>query len=150
MRLELSIPEFRSQRRHIPLGPIIFLSTISLAYAAVLMWALPWTSLEAAPSAEVDSVGEAGDSVVERKRAQRDPGPSYVVSTAELMDPHVRGHIAPETLQSASAIIGRGLTWVFGAMVLAAAAQLVVTVLLPSRKCDHSVKPSEALEAMAG
>ena len=48
MRLELSIPEFRSQRRHIPLGPIIFLSTISLAYAAVLMWALPWTSLEAA------------------------------------------------------------------------------------------------------
>jgi MFS family permease len=72
------------------------------------------------------------------------------VNPAELMDPHVRQQVPPDALQSASAIIGRGLTWVFAAMVLAAAAQLAITVLLPSRKCDHPVKPSEALEAMAG
>jgi MFS family permease len=72
------------------------------------------------------------------------------VNPAELMDPHTRGHVPPQVLEQASATIGHGLTWVFGAMLLAAVAQAAVTLLLPKGKCAHPVRRSEALEAMAG
>jgi MFS family permease len=55
------------------------------------------------------------------------------VNPAELMDPHTRGHVPADVLASAGKTIGYGLTWVFGAMLLAALAQGVVTLLLPSR-----------------
>jgi hypothetical protein len=72
------------------------------------------------------------------------------VNPAELMDPRTRSHIPPETLAYASDAIGRGLTWVFGAMLLAAVAQTAVSLLLPAGKCRHPVRASEAMESMAG
>jgi hypothetical protein len=72
------------------------------------------------------------------------------VNPAELMDPHARGHVPPEILREAGQVIGHGLTWVFGAMLLAALAQAAVTLLLPPGRCAHPVRRSEALEAMAG
>jgi MFS family permease len=72
------------------------------------------------------------------------------VNPAELMDPRTRAHVSPEVLRSASETIGHGLTWVFGAMLLAAVAQAAVTLLLPPGKCGHPVRRTEAMEAMAG
>jgi MFS family permease len=72
------------------------------------------------------------------------------INPAQLMDPHSRASLPADSLRVASGTIAHGLTWVFGAMVLAAAAQLVVTVLLPSRKAERAAHASEALEAMAG
>jgi hypothetical protein len=84
--------------------------------------------------------------IAPRMRQLREAG----INPAQLMDPHTRASLSSESLKIASGAIGHALTWVFGAMVLAAAAQLVVTVLLPSRKCEHPAHASEALEAMAG
>jgi MFS family permease len=72
------------------------------------------------------------------------------INPAELMDPRTRASLPAESLRSASDVIGHGLTWVFAAMLIGAAAQALVTFLLPNRKADHVVKRSEALEAMAG
>jgi MFS family permease len=72
------------------------------------------------------------------------------VNPAELMDPHTRAALPPESLRAASGAIAHGLTWVFGAMVLAAAVQLIVTLLLPRHKAEQPAHASEALEAMAG
>jgi EmrB/QacA subfamily drug resistance transporter len=71
------------------------------------------------------------------------------VNPAELMDPHTRGHVPPDVLAQAGQAIGHGLTWVFGAMLVAALAQAAVTLLLPPGRCTHPVRRSEALEAMA-
>jgi MFS family permease len=72
------------------------------------------------------------------------------INPAELMDPRTRASLPAESLRSASDVIGHGLTWVFAAMLIGAAAQALVTLLLPNRKADHAIKRSEALEAMAG
>jgi hypothetical protein len=72
------------------------------------------------------------------------------VNPAELMDPRSRAHVPPEVLRQASHTIGHGLTWVFGAMLIAALAQGAVTLLLPAAKCAHPVRRSEAMGAMAG
>jgi len=72
------------------------------------------------------------------------------VNPASLMDPHSREALSPQVLSDASRMIDHGLTWVFGAMLLAAVAQTVVTLLMPSRKPDHGVSRGEAMEAMAG
>ena len=66
------------------------------------------------------------------------------------MDPHGAANLSPEVLRQASETIGRGLTWVFGAMLLAAAAQTAVTLLLPPGNRSRPVRPAEAMEAMAG
>ena len=72
------------------------------------------------------------------------------VNPAELMDPHGASNLSPEVLRQASETIGRGLTWVFGAMLLAAAAQAAVTLLLPPGKRAQPDRPGETLAAMAG
>jgi MFS family permease len=70
------------------------------------------------------------------------------INPADLMDPHSRASLPPDSLRTASGAIALGLTWVFAAMVIAAAAQLAVTVLLPSRKATRAAHASDALEAM--
>jgi MFS family permease len=72
------------------------------------------------------------------------------VNPAELMDPHTRSHLPTDLLRQASATIGRGLAWVFAAMLLGALAQLAVTFLLPPGKGGRPVAKSEAMEAMVG
>jgi hypothetical protein len=47
-------------------------------------------------------------------------------------------------------VIASGLTWVFVAMLGVVIVQLAVTTLMPARKCDHEVRASEGMEAMAG
>ena len=71
------------------------------------------------------------------------------INPAELMDPHARGHVPPDVVRDAAATIGHGLTWVFGAMLLASLAQAAVTLLLPAGRATHPVRRSEALEAIA-
>ncbi|MBI5263541.1 MAG: glycosyltransferase [Bradyrhizobium sp.] len=44
---ELYLPEFRSRRRHIPHGAMVFLSAMIIVYAAVLAIVLPWTAIDA-------------------------------------------------------------------------------------------------------
>jgi MFS family permease len=68
----------------------------------------------------------------------------------DLLDPHRRSMLSDDALRAASGMIGHGLTWVFAAMLLFAAAQIVVTLLLPNRKADHSIGRAEVMEAMAG
>ena len=41
------------------------------------------------------------------------------------------------------------LVWVFAAMACIAVAGIVVTTRMPRRKCDHEVRASESLEALA-
>jgi MFS family permease len=72
------------------------------------------------------------------------------VNPAELMDPHGAANLSPDVLHQASETIGRGLTWVFGAMLLAAAAQAAVTLLLPPGKRSQPAGHAPAMEAMAG
>jgi len=72
------------------------------------------------------------------------------VNPSDLMDPFRRSQLAPGALQTASRMIGHGLTWVFAAMLVFAAMQLVVTLLLPNRKADHPISRVEAMEAIAG
>lgn len=72
------------------------------------------------------------------------------INPAELMDPHSRPHLPADTLQFASGVIGHGLTWVFAAMLLSAVGQAIVTFLLPPGKSHHSIRPADAIEALAG
>ena len=72
------------------------------------------------------------------------------INTDDLLDPRKRSKLPDEVIRSASGMIGHGLTWVFAAMLIFAAAQIVVTFLLPNRKADHAVSRAEMMEAMAG
>jgi len=72
------------------------------------------------------------------------------INPAQLLDPHRRADLPPQVLQSASSAIAHGLTWVFAAMLISAAFQAIVTLIMPKRKSSHAVSRSEAIEAMAG
>ncbi|HEX4793933.1 MAG TPA: MFS transporter [Humisphaera sp.] len=72
------------------------------------------------------------------------------INPSDLMDPIRRGQLNPTALHTASRMIGHGLTWVFAAMLIFAAMQVVVTLLLPNRKADHAISRVEAMEAIAG
>lgn len=72
------------------------------------------------------------------------------INPAALMDPRSRNALPEDALHSASGMIGRGLTWVFAAMLLFAVMQVAITLLLPNRKADHAISRAEALEAMGG
>jgi hypothetical protein len=72
------------------------------------------------------------------------------VNPAQLMDPHARAALPPDSLSSASGTIGHGLTWVFGFMLLSAVAQALVTLFMPEGRADHVVTRTEAMEAIVG
>jgi MFS family permease len=72
------------------------------------------------------------------------------VNPADLMDPSKRDRLPPAVLHSASGMIAGGLTWVFAAMLLVAAMQLLVTLFMPGKKASHAVSRAEAIEALAG
>jgi MFS family permease len=72
------------------------------------------------------------------------------VTPAKLLDPHTSGSLPAEAVLQAQHVIAAGLTWVFIAMLVAVIIQLGVTTLMPSRKCDHPVRRTESMEALAG
>jgi MFS family permease len=72
------------------------------------------------------------------------------ITPATLLDPHLRQNIPAEVLRPAQHMIGAGLTWVFVAMVICAVGGVVATLFMSSDKPDHSIRRSEALEAMTG
>jgi MFS family permease len=72
------------------------------------------------------------------------------VTPAKLLDPHTSGALPAGAVVEAQHVIAAGLTWVFVAMLAVAVVQLAVTTLMPSRKCDHPVRRTESMEAMAG
>jgi MFS family permease len=71
------------------------------------------------------------------------------INVAALMDPHSRSSLPDQALRTASGMIGHGLTWVFAAMLIFAALQILVTLQLPESKVDHLSK-AEAMEALGG
>jgi MFS family permease len=71
------------------------------------------------------------------------------VTPAKLLDPHTAGDIPPEAAARAQHVIASGLTWVFIAMAAVTVAMFAVTFWMPARKCEHLIKASEGLEAMA-
>jgi MFS family permease len=71
------------------------------------------------------------------------------VTPAKLLDPHTAGDIPPEAAARAQHVIASGLTWVFIAMAAVTVAMFAVTFWMPARKCEHPIKASEGLEAMA-
>jgi hypothetical protein len=72
------------------------------------------------------------------------------VTPARLLDPHTSADLPAHAVVQAQHVIAAGLTWVFVAMLAAVVIQLLVTTLMPSRKCDHPVRPTESMEALAG
>ncbi|MFI5379425.1 MAG: MFS transporter [Tepidisphaerales bacterium] len=67
---------------------------------------------------------------------------------AKLLDPQLVAGLPADVLHEAQGVISGGLIWVFAAMVVVAAAQMIVTTLMPAGKADHAVKASEGMEAM--
>lgn len=65
--------------------------------------------------------------------ARLEPLRAAGVNVAGLLDPHARAAVPAETLRAAGGAIAHGLTWVFVAMLVAAVAQLGVTLLMPGR-----------------
>jgi MFS family permease len=72
------------------------------------------------------------------------------ITPAALLDPHERAKLPPDVLHAAGHTIAGGLLWVFGGMLLCAILQVLITLWMPAAKCEHPVRRSEALEAMAG
>jgi MFS family permease len=70
--------------------------------------------------------------------------------TAELLDPQLTRNIDPHVLRQIQSGISSGLIWVFAAMLLSAVLLLLVSTMLPSRRSDESVRPTEAVESLAG
>jgi MFS family permease len=69
---------------------------------------------------------------------------------AAVLDPSVHHVLAPDLLQAVQQMISGGLLWVFGAMLLLALLQIVISARMSGRKAEHKVSGSEAMEAMAG
>ncbi|HVT87301.1 MAG TPA: MFS transporter [Tepidisphaeraceae bacterium] len=72
------------------------------------------------------------------------------VNPGALLDPHSRSLLAPDVLQSASSMFGHGLTWVFGGMLLCAAGQALVTLVMPGHKAARAITAAEVMEGMSG
>jgi len=72
------------------------------------------------------------------------------VTPATLLDPHASTALPPALAADAHRTIAAGLTWVFVAMLVAVIVQWAITCLMPARSCNHTVKVSEGMEAMAG
>ncbi|MDB5354860.1 MAG: arabinose efflux permease family protein [Phycisphaerales bacterium] len=72
------------------------------------------------------------------------------VNPADLMDPSKRDRLPPESLHAASGMIAGGLTWVFAAMLIFAAMQLLASLFMPGKKAAGPISKAEAMEAMAG
>ena len=72
------------------------------------------------------------------------------ITPAALLDPRERAALPPDVLHAAGHAIAGSLLWVFGGMLLCAILQVLVTLRMPSARCEHPVRRSEALEAMAG
>jgi hypothetical protein len=72
------------------------------------------------------------------------------VTPAALLDPKVHATLPPDVYRDVGRTISGGLLWVFAGMLACAVLQVLVTLLLPARKCDHAVGRTEGLEAMAG
>jgi MFS family permease len=72
------------------------------------------------------------------------------IAPTSLLDPAMHGKIPPDALASAHGAIASALTWVFLAMGLSAVSGILVTTLMRQTKCEHPVKRSEGLEALAG
>jgi MFS family permease len=70
------------------------------------------------------------------------------VTPAKLLDPHTSGTLPAGAVVEAQRVIAGGLTWVFVAMLAVVVAQWGVTLLMPSRKCEHEVRRTEGMEAM--
>jgi EmrB/QacA subfamily drug resistance transporter len=71
------------------------------------------------------------------------------VTPAKLLDPHSAIDLPPAAAAQAQHVIAASLTWVFIAMAAVTIAMFAVTFWMPARKCDHTVKATEGLEAMA-
>jgi EmrB/QacA subfamily drug resistance transporter len=69
---------------------------------------------------------------------------------AAVLDPSAHHVLTPELLQAVRQMICGGLLWVFGAMLLLALLQILVSARMSGRKVEHKVTTSEAMEAMAG
>jgi len=66
-------------------------------------------------------------------------------SPAALLDPRLRATLPPALLASVEHALCRGLLWVFIAMLLFAVLQVVFTLMMSERKCDHKVTTAEML-----
>jgi MFS family permease len=72
------------------------------------------------------------------------------VKPAALLDPKAHATLPPDVYRDVGRTISQGLLWVFVGMLACALVQVLVTLLLPARKCDHAVSRTEGLEALAG
>jgi hypothetical protein len=75
------------------------------------------------------------------------------IKPAQLLDPHGKAlsQISPQTVVLARSVIGHGLLWVFGAMVLFSVVGILVTLRMPrGATSSHRVSAREGLEALAG
>lgn len=72
------------------------------------------------------------------------------IAPGALLDPAMHGQIPPDVVAAAHSTIASSLTWVFLAMALVAVGGIFITALMHQTRCDHAVKPSEGLEALAG
>jgi hypothetical protein len=66
------------------------------------------------------------------------------------LDPQAHSSIPVSVLQSSRHAMAGGLIWVFVAMLIVAILQLAVSALMANRRSGHTVRASEAIEAMAG
>jgi MFS family permease len=71
------------------------------------------------------------------------------VSPASIMDPHTQTELSASTKAIIRDMIDSGLTWVFVAMAVLAALQVLVTLLMPPSRGKLAVKV-DPLEAMQG
>ena len=72
------------------------------------------------------------------------------IAPGSLLDPAMHARIPSDTLASAHAAIAGALTWVFLGMAVFAICGIFVTALMRQTRCEHPVKRSEGLEALAG
>jgi hypothetical protein len=71
------------------------------------------------------------------------------IAPATLLDPHLRNRLPPDVIASAQSMIAGALLWVFAAMLAVSVLQVVVALMMREGKCEHEVKTSEAMEALA-
>jgi MFS family permease len=71
------------------------------------------------------------------------------IAPASIMDPHTQTELPKESQAIIRAMIDSGLTWVFVAMAVLAAIQVLVTLLMPPSR-GKVVVEADPLEAMQG
>ena len=72
------------------------------------------------------------------------------VDPAMLLEPTAQRRLSPQVLHSVQGMIADGLFWVFVAMLVFAALQLLATALMVRGKSHDPISRTEALEAIAG